>query len=67
MPKVRDAIRLVEAHGWRQVRMKGSHRHFVHLDRPGLVTVAGKSSADLAIGTWRAILSQAGIDPKDAR
>jgi predicted RNA binding protein YcfA (HicA-like mRNA interferase family) len=67
VPKVRDAIRLVEAHGWRQVRMKGSHRHFIHPDRPGLVTVAGRSSQDLAIGTWRAILSQAGIDPKDAR
>jgi len=67
VPKVRDAIRLVEAHGWRQVRMKGSHRHFAHQDRPGVVTIAGKPSADVAIGTWRAILSQAGIDPKDAR
>jgi predicted RNA binding protein YcfA (HicA-like mRNA interferase family) len=67
VPKVRDAIRLVEKHGWRQERMRGSYRHFVHPDRPGLVTIAGKPSADLAIGTWRAILSQAGIDPKDAR
>jgi len=67
VPKVRDAIRLVELHGWHQVRMKGSHRHFVHPGRPGLVTIAGKPSADLATGTWRAILRQAGIDPKDAR
>jgi len=67
VPKVRDAIRLVEEHGWRHVRTSGSHRHFAHPKRPGLVTIAGKPSADLAIGTWRAILSQAGIYPRDAR
>jgi len=65
MPKVRDAIRLVEAHGWRWARTRGSHRHFVHSERPGLVTIAGKPSAQLAQGTWRSILRQAGIDPEE--
>jgi len=65
MPKVKDAIRLVEAHGWRRVRTRGSHRHYGHPDRPGIVTIAGKPSQQLANPTWRSILKQAGIDPKE--
>jgi predicted RNA binding protein YcfA (HicA-like mRNA interferase family) len=64
MPKVRDAIRLIESHGWRRVRTRGSHQQFSHPERPGLVTVAGKPSQHLAIGTWLSILRQAGIDPR---
>jgi predicted RNA binding protein YcfA (HicA-like mRNA interferase family) len=29
-PKVREAIKLIEADGWREVSMKGSHRQFKH-------------------------------------
>ncbi|MDP9244736.1 MAG: type II toxin-antitoxin system HicA family toxin [Chloroflexota bacterium] len=65
MPKVRDAIRFVESHGWRWIPTRGSHRHFVHPECPGLVTIAGKPSRDLAAGTWRSILRQAGIEPQD--
>jgi predicted RNA binding protein YcfA (HicA-like mRNA interferase family) len=65
MPKVRDAIRLVEAHGWRWVRTRGSHRQFVHPHRPGTVTIAGRPSRQLAEGTWKSILRQAGIQPGD--
>lgn len=39
-----------------RARTRGSHRHFVHPERPGLVTIAGKPSAQLAEGTWRSIL-----------
>ncbi|MCC6621984.1 MAG: type II toxin-antitoxin system HicA family toxin [Deltaproteobacteria bacterium] len=28
-----------EADGWYEVRVKGSHRHFKHPDKPGIVTV----------------------------
>ena len=28
MPKVREAIKLIEADGWRKVTTKGSHRQF---------------------------------------
>ena len=65
MPKVRDAIRLVEAHGWRWVHTRGSHRQFVHPDMPGKVTIAGRPSHQLAEGTWKSILRQARIDPGD--
>ena len=28
--KVREAIRLLEKHGWVEMRSRGSHRHFKH-------------------------------------
>jgi len=65
MPKVREAIRLVEAHGWHWLRTRGSHRQFIHPGRPGKVTIAGKPSSEIAAGTWKSILRQAGIDPGD--
>jgi predicted RNase H-like HicB family nuclease/predicted RNA binding protein YcfA (HicA-like mRNA interferase family) len=36
--KVREVIRLLEKHGWVQMRSKGSYRHFKHL----VITVPGK-------------------------
>jgi predicted RNA binding protein YcfA (HicA-like mRNA interferase family) len=59
--KVRDAIKLIEADGWRLVRIRGSHRHFHHPSKPGIVTVAGHPSQDLDPGTQAAILKQAGL------
>lgn len=66
MPKVRDAIRLIERDGWQLVRMRGSHRQYKHLRKPGTVTVAGKMSKDLAPRTWSSILKQAGLDKGDS-
>ncbi len=62
MPKVREAIRLIERDGWRLVRIRGSHRHYRHPDKPGTVTVAGRLGKDLAPGTWNSILKQADLD-----
>ena len=59
--KVREAIRLIEKDGWQLVRTRGSHRQFKHPVKSGLVTIAGKSSADLAPGTKNSILKQAGL------
>lgn len=61
--KVREAIRLIEAEGWYLVRTKGSHRQFRHPSRPGLVTVPGHPSDDLAPGTVNSILKQSGLKP----
>jgi predicted RNA binding protein YcfA (HicA-like mRNA interferase family) len=61
VPKVREAIKLIEADGWSQVRTKGSHRQFKHPAKPGRVTVAGQPSDDLAPGTYNSILKQAGL------
>ncbi len=62
MPKVKDAIRLVQRDGWRLARTRGSHRQYHHPEKPGTVTIAGKMSKDLAPGTWNSILKQAGLN-----
>jgi predicted RNA binding protein YcfA (HicA-like mRNA interferase family) len=49
MMKVRDAIKLLEADGWRLLVTRGSHRQFKHPVKPGRVTVAGKPSDDLPL------------------
>jgi predicted RNA binding protein YcfA (HicA-like mRNA interferase family) len=59
--KVKDLIALLEADGWRQVRMKGSHRQFHHPVKSGTVTVAGKPSVDVPPGTLNSVLKQAGL------
>ncbi len=61
MPKVREAIKLIESDGWREVATKGSHRQFRHPTKPGRVTIAGHPSDDLAPGTFNSILKQAGL------
>ena len=59
MPKVRDAVRLIEREGWSLVRIRGSHRQYRHPKKPGTVTIAGKPGDDLPPGTWASILKQA--------
>ena len=61
MPKVRDAIRLVERDGWRRVRTRGSHRVDKHLEKLGTVIIAGHPGEDVDKGTWLNILRQAGL------
>jgi predicted RNA binding protein YcfA (HicA-like mRNA interferase family) len=59
--KVEEVIKLREADGWMLKRTTGSHRHFAHPVKPGLVTVAGKPSATLKPKTEASILNQAGL------
>lgn len=59
--KVHQIIALIENDGWTLVRIRGSHRHYGHPVKPGIVTVPGKPSRDLPVGTERSILKQAGI------
>jgi predicted RNA binding protein YcfA (HicA-like mRNA interferase family) len=63
--KVREIIRLIEADGWYLVVTRGSHRQYKHPTKPGRVTIAGKSSDDLASGTLNSILKQAALKEKD--
>lgn len=60
--KVRDVIRRLKDDGWVQITQKGSHRQFRHPTKPGRVTVPGKPSDDLPLGTYKSILRQAGLD-----
>ncbi len=59
--KVRELIALLERNGWRQVRMRGSHRQFHHADKGKKITVAGKLGIDVPIGTLKTILKHAGL------
>jgi predicted RNA binding protein YcfA (HicA-like mRNA interferase family) len=60
---VREVIKLIEADGWYLDRQRSSHRQFKHLNKPGLVTVAGHPSKVLAPKTLKSILRQAGLAP----
>lgn len=59
--KVKEIIKILEDDDWYLVRTRGSHRQYKHQTKPGLVTVPGKLSDDLAPGTLSSILKQAGI------
>jgi predicted RNA binding protein YcfA (HicA-like mRNA interferase family) len=59
--KVRELIRLLKSDGWRQVRMRGSHRQFQHLTKRGTVTVSGHLGEDIPPGTLASVLKQAGL------
>ena len=63
--KVKDLIALLEADGWLQVRMKGSHRQLHHPSKRGTVTVAGKLSVDVPPGTLNSVLKQAGLKKQE--
>ena len=52
-------IKRLEADGWYLARVKGSHHHFKHNTKSGLVTVPHPSK-DIVIGTLRSIFRQAG-------
>lgn len=59
--KVRDILKRLHEDGWYLAGQEGSHRQFKHARKPGKVTVPGKPNADLAAGTLRSILKQAGL------
>jgi predicted RNA binding protein YcfA (HicA-like mRNA interferase family) len=59
--KVREVIKLVEADGWYQVKMEGSHRQYKHPTKRGRVTIAGHPSKDIPPETLASIFKQVQI------
>jgi predicted RNA binding protein YcfA (HicA-like mRNA interferase family) len=57
--KVREMLQLLTKDGWYLVATRGSHRQYKHPSKPGRVTIAGKLSDDLALGTQHSIVKQA--------
>ena len=53
-------IKMIEKDGWYIVRTKGSHHHFKHLKKAGLVTIPHPKK-DIPKGTAESILKQAGL------
>jgi len=59
MPKTpREMERLIMKDGWYFVRQTGSHRHYQHPSKTGLVTIPF-SKKTLTVGTEHSILKQA--------
>jgi len=58
--KSSSLIRLLKNDGWELVRTKGSHHHFKHQTKEGIVTVPHPKK-DVPKGTVNAILKQAGL------
>jgi predicted RNA binding protein YcfA (HicA-like mRNA interferase family) len=55
-----EVIRRITAEGWRLVRTKGSHQHFKHESKPGIVTVPHPKK-DMPVGTLKSIERQSGV------
>ena len=60
--KVKDAIKKLEQDGWYLKRTKGSHRQFKHPTKSSTVTVSGKLSKEIPIGTLKSIWKQGQIE-----
>ena len=56
----RQVIKALEADGWSLKRVRGSHHHYTHPKKTGIVTVPHPKK-DFPIGTLRSIERQAGI------
>jgi len=55
-----EIIRALKNDGWKLERVKGSHHHFVHATKPGVVTVVHPSK-DIPLGTLKSIEHQSGL------
>ena len=53
-------IKMLKQDGWFLKRVKGSHHHFKHPSKQGLVTVP-HPRRDIPMGTYNNILKQAGL------
>jgi predicted RNA binding protein YcfA (HicA-like mRNA interferase family) len=62
--KVKEILKILENDGWYIDRIRGSHRILKHLDKSGIVVLAGKLSKDLAIGTQKSIFDQAQLEDR---
>lgn len=60
--KVHEVISILEAHGWRQVRERGSHRQFEHPALRSIVTVSGKRSVTMPLDQLASIRRKSGIE-----
>ena len=62
--KYRDLVAMIEKDGWQHVRTTGSHFHFRHPAKKGVVTIpsGGKLGRDVPTGTLKSVLRQAGIE-----
>ncbi len=60
--KVSQITKILEQNGWYLKRTRGSHRQYKHPNKSGTVTVSGKLSVDIPVGTLKSIYKQAQIN-----
>ena len=53
---------MIQADGWYLDRIKGSHRQFKHLEKPGAVTISGHPSDALHPKTLKSVMRQARLE-----
>ncbi|MBX9771324.1 MAG: type II toxin-antitoxin system HicA family toxin [Candidatus Obscuribacterales bacterium] len=61
----REVKRKLEAAGFAQVSQKGSHVKFSRESENGVRTAIVPNHSEIAIGTLRSILRQAGLTPEE--
>ena len=62
MPKTAKEIeKILLDNGWVLYAQSGSHRQYIHPNKPGKITVPFHGNKDIKIGTEKAILKAAGI------
>ena len=59
--KVKEVIDLLEADGWHYIKTRGDHHKFFKPGAKRPIIVAGKRNDDLAEGTLKSILREAGL------
>lgn len=66
MPKTaKELERIILADGWVFKKQRGSHRHYVHPNKPGKVTIPFHGNKDLSLYVEKMIMLQAGINDKE--
>jgi len=62
--KFRDLVAIIEKDGWSHVRTTGSHLHFRHPVKKGVVTVpgGGRLGRDVPPGLLKSVMRQAGLE-----
>jgi predicted RNA binding protein YcfA (HicA-like mRNA interferase family) len=61
----REIKRKLEASGFQERQGRGSHRKFVKFTREGVLTALVPFHLEVAIGTLRSILRQAGLSAEE--
>lgn len=64
--KSSSLIKFIKEDGWNLVRTKGSHHHFKHPNKKGIVTIPHPKKV-VPIGKANSILKQAGLNNKEKR
>ena len=57
----RTVIQAIERAGFVLYRVRGSHHHFIHPDRPELLVTVPYHNRDMRLGTLRSIIKQAAL------